>query len=127
MILSQMLRYITRDTWSIVQSGRNHNTFRVVHINTLTDESPLYIECTKTQDNKVCVSIPLNRMSRFQLFFACEQQAYEYLESYILEISIENFANTHTYSSLISNYSKKRKRGQQMPWDPSLFHPSRRQ
>ena len=115
MILIQMLRYITGHTWSIIQSGRNRNTFRVVHINTLTDESPLYIECTKTQANKIIVSIPLSRRTRFQLFFACEQQAYEYLESYILDMDPMNSEDITTYSLL----SKKRKRGQYTTSYPS--------
>lgn len=115
MILIQMLRYITGNTWSVVQSGRNPNIFRIVHINTLDDGSPLYIECTKTQDNEVCVSVPLSRRTRFQLFFACEQQAYEYLESYMVDIDPLNSEDIITYPLLSNDASKKRKRGQHTP------------
>ena len=117
MILIQMLRYITGNTWSVVQSGRNQNLFRLVHIDTHDDGTPVYIECTKTQDSRVIVSVPLSRRTRFHLFFACEQQAYEYLEYYILDMDQENSENI-IYPLLSNDVSKKRKRGQHTPIYP---------
>ena len=118
MILIQMLRYITGNTWSIVQSGINRNIFRLIHIDTLDHGSRVYIECTKTRDNRVIVSVPLSRRTRFRLFFACEQQAYEYLEYYILDMD-QDISENIIYPPLSNNVSKKRKRGQHTPPYPS--------
>lgn len=80
MILVNMLRYITRNKWNVVQL--NQNSLRLIkRVNTNT-----YIDVTKNTLTDVVASIPiLNNSDRVSLRFGCEMHAYEYLENYILD------------------------------------------
>ena len=80
MILVNMLRYITKNKWNVVQLSPN--SLRLVK----RMNSNTYIHITKNTPTDVVASIPiLNNSDRFMLRFGGEMHAYEYLENYILD------------------------------------------
>ena len=80
MILVNMLRYITKNKWNVVQLSPNSlRLVKRMYTNT-------YIHITKNTPTDVVASIPiLNNSDRFMLRFGGEMHAYEYLENYILD------------------------------------------
>lgn len=80
MILVNMLRYITKNKWNVVQLSPN--SLRLVK----RMDTNTYIHITKNTPTDVVASIPiLNNSDRCRLRFGCEMHAYEYLENYILD------------------------------------------